>query len=769
MTDRHKRPIPKLSGTAYRHRFVGASALLPMRRPEKNDRPLSSVLAALDHADENEIAFVGGNFLAVKSSHHADFTTAEVERVIDGKQPPSALATVLRAVFGAAFWIREVLSDGSAPQNAEQVAAAKEKSKAMRESAIGKAVEAKRREALLYAGAPYSAALSSGPGNAELLAADVAMEVSSALTPTQVIEGEQAVHVPADLRDALAGTMSRTLDPQALFTTSEIASLFHPPDKHTNTHGLIPASMALPLLDPPAWIPSAPSRHELPADLLPIGTTMPGTNRERVVGMPMRDVRHFVITGRNGSGKSTLAESLLAKRVGTGLATFSIDPNSALNKGVVALLAAERPEALDEPQKKVALVDWNDPDYPVCFNLLDARDRAEAKIAALVAEIFLTTIVGQLDGALPFAANFIRAVIQGHAQANVKISQAAQLDPAYDWEKLHILDLYRFLLSTERQQLVMALAGRGVNVRFDRFARQDPKARENDVKALLHRIESLMDDDFLAHTVGSSKNAIQWKDWIVEGRTVLHSLNIAGPYKRMSRALIPALFTQYVVQAADLWTRMGEPTGDAVVQSLLALDEAWIVAKLPNAADELEEALRMSRKTGVRLGLITQNLKQMREGGAPLMEEMRTQIVNWIAHSNDSGSDGLEAKMIDPTGKHFTADELALLPDYDFAARLTMTNPRTGKREQTGAFTGSGIDTKRPREDDTVRWQGEVVPALNRVIGDTRSEFQRSEAQAEREWDEHDARVEASLRRAAELLTASDGASDDDSSDELWA
>src|SRR5581483_7867521 len=203
---------------------------------------------------------------------------------------------------------------------------------------------------------------------------------------------------------------------------------------------------------------------------------------------------------------------------------------------------------------------------------------------------------------------------------------------------------------------------------------------------LLDRVFTLRNNPHFAHTIGSSRSAMRWKEWIAERRTILHSLSILGGQADVANAVLPVLYIQYLLAMADYWERQGQPTGDKLTKAFMVIDEVSNVAAIPTAADALAKSLAQASKTGVRQILATQFEAQMRVGGPALAAEMHNNIDHWLSFALPMKSKGHEAEMLDPSGKVVTDETLAGLPRYHAVANLSLFNPRSGLVERTGPF-----------------------------------------------------------------------------------
>jgi hypothetical protein len=714
------RALPSLKGTAFRHRLAGHSGLLPLRRAAKTERPESAILGSLSHTQGGQTAMVIGVFRSLDANKSRAYTDDEMDRIVNGTLERGALANLLRPAWVALKFIGHELSErGEQGEKRRSVRQERELSKVerRRDSALGKAVESKKGERLLT-GAIYTVALEGeGAPPVDGLAHGLSMAVSNAMTPLKTVDHEKIVAELADVRDALSGLPpDRHLDPNLVLTPEEISTYFHPPDAHTSTDGLNTESMAFPLLDAPSWVISARDWHSLPDDVVAVGRVMPGTDQERVVGMRLEDfVGNLFLLGRSRTGKSTWLEGVVAKMAASNSAAFSFDPNTATNLGIIALLAAERPEVLSDPKRAVTLIDWCDPEWPVYLNTLCSEDEKELEIALLITRIVFEAAVGSL-ASLTRGLGYLECGLRMIANANLALFRDGRdrTGATDDLRYGHLLYIREFFSNRDYRQLLYSSSPHDLVTRMRAYDDKPEKEQEAIADSLLSRVNTLAGNPHYRHTIGSSRTAIRWKDWITSGRTVLHSMDILGPYQDVAKCVLPVLYIQYLREQADYWERAGRPTGDALQKSYVVIDEVHNVAKISTAAEALADALAQASKTGVRQILATQHESQMAVGGKHLAHEIHNNIDHWGSFGLPPKSGGHEARMIDPSEKLLTESDLAGLPRYHAAANLTLLNKRTGKFERTGPFTFESLDLDRPRDGDE-RWREIVDPALDLV------------------------------------------------------
>ncbi|MDZ4225498.1 MAG: type IV secretion system DNA-binding domain-containing protein, partial [Candidatus Andersenbacteria bacterium] len=144
-----------------------------------------------------------------------------------------------------------------------------------------------------------------------------------------------------------------------IFSTTELASLFHFPLPTTGTPNILWRGAKV-----------APPPAELPAE----GAQL-GENEYRGMTTPIRiglddRRRHLYLIGQTGTGKTTLFLNMITQDMAAGHGVAVIDPHGELIEDVLAQVPPER-------INDVVLFDPRDSERPLGFNILEARDPAQ--------------------------------------------------------------------------------------------------------------------------------------------------------------------------------------------------------------------------------------------------------------------------------------------------------------------------------------------------------------------------------------------------------
>jgi len=159
----------------------------------------------------------------------------------------------------------------------------------------------------------------------------------------------------------LKSLIFRLPQPQTANTmsTGEIASLFHFPLPSTGTPNIL-------------WRGSkvAPSPPDLPGS----GVLL-GVNQYRGIETPiyLSDSdrrRHMYLIGQTGTGKTTLFLNMIVQDIAAGRGVGVVDPHGDLIEDILLRIPPHR-------HQDVILFDPRDTDYPLGFNILEAKDPAQ--------------------------------------------------------------------------------------------------------------------------------------------------------------------------------------------------------------------------------------------------------------------------------------------------------------------------------------------------------------------------------------------------------
>jgi len=140
----------------------------------------------------------------------------------------------------------------------------------------------------------------------------------------------------------------------SVFNTSELATIFHFPNKTVETHHI-------------KWLTAknAPAPHEIPQSGLYIGESH-YRGETRKVYMSLKDRRrHMYIVGKTGTGKSEFLKQMILQDIEAGHGVAAIDPHGEFVEDVMQLMPAERAE-------DVIYFNPSDKERPMGLNIMEA-------------------------------------------------------------------------------------------------------------------------------------------------------------------------------------------------------------------------------------------------------------------------------------------------------------------------------------------------------------------------------------------------------------
>ena len=150
----------------------------------------------------------------------------------------------------------------------------------------------------------------------------------------------------------------------SVFSTDELATLFHLPNKSITTPGI-------------HWLMSkrAPAPSNLPESGIYLGkSNYRGLSRPVFIQKEDRQ-RHMYIIGKTGTGKSEFLKQMIMQDIIAGEGVAVIDPHGDLIEDVMRLIPPKRAE-------DVILFDPADLERPMGFNMLEAADEQQKHFVA---------------------------------------------------------------------------------------------------------------------------------------------------------------------------------------------------------------------------------------------------------------------------------------------------------------------------------------------------------------------------------------------------
>lgn len=304
-------------------------------------------------------------------------------------------------------------------------------------------------------------------------------------------------------------------------------------------------------------------------------------------------LRHIHVVGSTGTGKSTLLLNMILQDMeqGSGCAVF--DPHGDLIDRVLELVPEERMEDL-------VLFDPADTDYPVGFNILEARSEMEKNVLSsdLVALFrrFSTSWGDQMTAVL---GNAVSAFLESPKGGN-------------------LLELRRFLIEKEYREEYLKSVVDAEIVYF--WQKQFPVLRGMALSSILTRLDIFLRPKIIRHIVGR-RNGLDCNEIINTKKVFLVKL-AQGLIGEENAHLLGSLLVSKLHQAT-----MGRQAKESSARDpfYIYIDEFQHFVT-PSMASVLESG----RKFGVGLTVSHQQLKQLVDADNQLANSLITNPVTRI-------------------------------------------------------------------------------------------------------------------------------------------
>lgn len=337
-------------------------------------------------------------------------------------------------------------------------------------------------------------------------------------------------------------------------------------------------------------------RPVVPPTGMPIGGTRLGVSVARMRGVPMPITqgqddrrRHAYVVGKTGMGKSTLLMTCILQDIEHGRGVFLLDPHGDLCEDVLARIPAHRAD-------DVILIDPSDDQYPIGFNILDAKSDDDRN---RVVNDFIGMLIRLYD---PHNQAIVGPIFQQTVR-NAMLAAMSLPDGT-------LIDVYQ-LLADEKyaRRVIPYIKDPLVKNYWQDIAAQMSNALDSRkaelLPYLLSKFSRFVEDGTLRRMIGQPRTSIDWDSAFDDGKIVL--VNLAkGRIGQETSHFIGSLVLSAVLQAAF---RRGQIPAARRREFFLYIDEVQNYAT-PMLATMLSEG----RKFGVVLTIANQFLHQLDHG-----------------------------------------------------------------------------------------------------------------------------------------------------------
>jgi len=365
------------------------------------------------------------------------------------------------------------------------------------------------------------------------------------------------------------------LERSSIFSTSELATMYHFPDARYNK---IPTIKWLDykVLAPPI---------NLPDEGVILGKSV-YRGIEKMVRFKREDrTRHQYIVGKSGSGKSVLLWNQAVQDIANGEGVCVIDPHGDLIEDIVACVPKER-------AKDVIVFDPGDKERPMGVNLLDVKSAEDQDRASLDAmEIFIKLFGNEIFG--PRIQHYFR---------NGCLTLMADPD-----EGATLIDIPRLFIDDEFQKYKVSKVKNPVVRAFweHEMAQTGEREKQEMIPYFTSKFGPFVTNTTMRNIIGQTKSAFDIREIMDTGKILLINLS-KGKIGGINAQLLGLILVSKINMAA---MARGEMPRDQRKDFYLYVDEFQNFA-----TDTFASILSEARKYRLNLIMAHQYIAQLSEG-----------------------------------------------------------------------------------------------------------------------------------------------------------
>ncbi len=327
--------------------------------------------------------------------------------------------------------------------------------------------------------------------------------------------------VKASRNSFLRKYKSGTFDNGFLFTTEELATIYHYPEPDTVPHIVHVVSRKK---EPPENLPKDGGMP--PNELSVFGATNYHNQNIRFGLKRIDRRRHLYVVGKSGTGKSKMLELLINADIQAGKGVGVLDPHGDLVDNILKYIPEHRKD-------DVILFDPGDMDYPIAFNPLAGVD-PEYRIRVTIGfvEIFKKL----------FGANWTPRL-----EHVLRYTTLALLDTP----NTTVLSILKMLSDKNYRQKIVANIQDSVIKNFwvNEFAGWSEKFDNEAIMPLLNKVGQFVSTNLIRNIVGQPENKIDIRD-IMDNQKILLMKISKGKLGEENCGLIGAMMVTKIQQAA---------------------------------------------------------------------------------------------------------------------------------------------------------------------------------------------------------------------------
>lgn len=281
--------------------------------------------------------------------------------------------------------------------------------------------------------------------------------------------------------------LRRTRRSGMILNSHELLALVHPPSASVRTEKLVRSVRKT---------RAAPSIAT--AGKLTLGTNMHDGKSTPVTISADQRSRHTYVIGASGTGKSTLLLSMITQDMKNGEGLAVLDPHGDLIDQIITHVPDER---LDD----VVLIDPGDTEYPVGFNILNARtDLERSLLSSDLVAVFRRLSTSWGDQMTSVLGNAVLALLESERGGT-------------------LLDLRRFLVETKfRNEFLATVKDRDVVYYWQK---EFPLLHGKPQAPILTRLDQFLRPKAIRYMVAQRDDKLDFAQMMNEGKIVLARLS----------------------------------------------------------------------------------------------------------------------------------------------------------------------------------------------------------------------------------------------------
>lgn len=438
----------------------------------------------------------------------------------------------------------------------------------------------------------------------------------------------------------VARTIHRFLDSRTdqIFTTTELASVFHLPNQNVKTPNIAWAKSKK--LEYPQNLPFVDLAH-IDADISPIALT-DYHNQHLPFGLKRLDRRrHMYLLGKTGTGKSTLMKNLVIQDIMRGEGLAVLDPHGELVDELLDLIPEHR-------MQDVVYLDPSDMDFPVSLNMLDIKpDETKELLSDGIVNVFKKFFGDSWGPRLQYLLT--NAVLTLLNCQNVSLLAVTRLLTDTNYRK--------FLLKQVDDPFLLKFW----NEEYAAMA-ENPKLLSESLSPIQNKVGRFLNSPMVRNMVGQIKSSIDLLEIMNSGKILLVNLSQGKIGEENSSLLGGMLVTRLYTNAMQR----------AKMDPKDRRDFYLYVDEFQNFANEsFVKILSEARKYALNLIITHQYIDQIDQSLQNAIFGNIGTLMNYVVGQKDGH------RLEQEYAPHLNAEDLVNLDKYRLAMKMTIDAAQT--------------------------------------------------------------------------------------------